>query len=849
MPEQVYTSFRDTVLPPGAHFKLAGLQPPPSPPPAAPAPSDAPYAAIDAAGDPDSDDETQPPIPFHLPHDPHALRKLLRQREGAAKAANRAALYDKTRGNKAWWTDIRETCDPSRSRPLPSAVSLDATLSVMSSRINVAEALPASFDSSRFRAIEAAAALIPNPSTDSTPSSTFSANFTSDDIAAVKSTLENRLHTATGPDRVQYDLLSEVPNDLLAAFFNACIILCDVPSSWLLTEMIALLKPGKDAIDPANYRHVSLESCGLKFLSTLITNRLSTWAETHGLIPPFQNGFRPGARTLDNLFVLRAAVERARSMGRSLFVTFVDLSNAFPSTHRPALWLKLYRLGFSGPIFDWVRMVYSNMEYFARLGDETSDLFSSSRGILQGDPLSPLLFFLFLSDLRLPPDPDDLSLAGDTPAPLLGHADDLAAMSLSTAGMQRRIVSIVLWCALNFLEINPAKTFAMVFGKLPSTLPTLYVGSVAIVWRDLGKYLGALLSSSQRDIFAPHYHSQSDKAAMTSALIGAIRNVMGDISIVDLLLLYKARVDPLLTYGCEIMPDVTPSALSDLHRVQRKFLRARLALPHKSVIAPLHSETGIWPIEFHRFDLLLRYRNYLLTVQPNRLACAAYRDSLDLLRCGSPCWLGDLLNVSRVLCPTLFAPLSSGVALEPLCIRSHLLSAVSQSLTASITQCTKLSLLRSLRFRDRRGLLPPPRVLFDPSLQPYLRIPHAKSRNDLVRLLFSAHTLAVELLRYPSRSRPAFPRSARLCRLCGAGIEDEVHVLLTCRGDSIILSLRTVFIRKVITEVPSLRPTRNSTPALFLLDVLSWTSLHRLFAMFVHRVFRRLSLFAMLRPH
>ncbi|KZS91486.1 hypothetical protein SISNIDRAFT_387879, partial [Sistotremastrum niveocremeum HHB9708] len=101
-----------------------------------------------------------------------------------------------------------------------------------------------------------------------------------------------------------------------------------------------------------SYRHISLESCALKMLMTLVAARLSAWAEDSGRIPHAQNGFRSAARTIDNLFTLRCAIDQARIRNEALYVAFIDLSNAFPSTVREALWMKLWNWGVRGPIFD-----------------------------------------------------------------------------------------------------------------------------------------------------------------------------------------------------------------------------------------------------------------------------------------------------------------------------------------------------------------------------------------------------------------------------------------------------------------------------------------------------------------
>ena len=95
----------------------------------------------------------------------------------------------------------------------------------------------------------------------------------------------------------------------------------------------AVRKPGKDAKDPASYRTIGLDSCFLKMLTLLIDRRLGDWAEATGRIPDSQSGFRKVHRTLNNAFVLRGLVEKARALDRTLCAIFLDITNAFPSVN------------------------------------------------------------------------------------------------------------------------------------------------------------------------------------------------------------------------------------------------------------------------------------------------------------------------------------------------------------------------------------------------------------------------------------------------------------------------------------------------------------------------------------
>jgi hypothetical protein len=162
------------------------------------------------------------------------------------------------------------------------------------------------------------------------------------------------------------------------------------------------------------------------------------------LLPPTQNGFQEGYRTNNNCYILRCGIDNARSLNKTLYVAFVDCSNAFPWTDHATFWLKLYRKCVGGPLFDWVQMLYQKMSYQVSMDKELSDEFKSMIGILTGDSASPDLWDAYLADYNPPIDSDDIVLGG-VPIGNLEQADDMVLFSLSPAGLQQKLNYTLCW--------------------------------------------------------------------------------------------------------------------------------------------------------------------------------------------------------------------------------------------------------------------------------------------------------------------------------------------------------------------------------------------------------------------
>ncbi|KAI0367105.1 hypothetical protein BV20DRAFT_1045787 [Pilatotrama ljubarskyi] len=409
-------------------------------------------------------------------------------------------------------------------------------------------------------------------------------------------------------------------------------------------------------------------------------------------------------------------------------------------------------------------MLYAHLRYMVRFGGDTTECFQALMGILIGDPASPMLWILFLSDFALPHHPDDLLLSGRVVSHL-ELADDMALICLSAPGMQNKLDYFGHYCATSFLLVNVPKSLACVHGPLPSPLPLLLLYGEPLQYFASATYVGMTFTSTERDIFLHHYakkHAAAQRAAnATLSLESYIGPLPPDIA----LTLYRTHVDPHLIAGCEVALDCRPGALSALQNVQHTYLRRSLRTSSRAQLPPLFTETGIWPLQYRRYDLALRFLTYILSDECPPLLQAAFAEQWHLTaHVRASTWWGDLVLVGA----TLPVPVTIAVDHFPSLttvrtVRAQLQASLAMHLHVTTLQSRRLPILQHHLCARRR----------------YLALPHRRQREALTALLFSEHPLAVEQLRRAPTPHP-IPRQWRVCRFCRAAdaVEDEYHVLL-----------------------------------------------------------------------
>jgi len=135
--------------------------------------------------------------------------------------------------------------------------------------------------------------------------------------------------------------------------------------------------------------------------SLVLRNRINTWCENENIYCNEQFRFRNNRSTADCIFILHTIIQNVISHNPKLYCAFIDYEKAFDTVINDALWIKLVNSGLSCKMLTVIKSMYTNVTSCINAANMSySELVDVSLGVKQGEPLSPLLFILFINDIK-----------------------------------------------------------------------------------------------------------------------------------------------------------------------------------------------------------------------------------------------------------------------------------------------------------------------------------------------------------------------------------------------------------------------------------------------------------------
>lgn len=364
--------------------------------------------------------------------------------------------------------------------------------------------------------------------------------------------------------RVMVDAFDIIGNQLLR-IVNDSLRYGVFPEAWKKTVVIPIPKIPKST-KPEDHRPINILPLYEKVLETIVKEQLMSYVECTGTLIEEQSGFRKHHSCESALNLLLLKWKQYIEQGKIILAVFVDLKRAFETIDRQKLEGVLKRYGIHGTVLKWFHSYLENRVQVTKYNGCMSPESPIDLGVPQGSVLGPLLFILYINDVKRVLRRAEVNLfADDTVLFIVANSFDEAFSEMNS-----ELHSFSEWLKWKKLKLNVAKTKCMVVtNRLQDNLTrTVQIEGEQIQRVATMKYLGVILDEKLN--FNEHIDYTIRKAARKFGVLCRInRFLTADAKI----LIYKSIIAPHFDYCASILFLASDQQMKRMQILQNKVMR------------------------------------------------------------------------------------------------------------------------------------------------------------------------------------------------------------------------------------------------------------------------------------
>ena len=584
---------------------------------------------------------------------------------------------------------------------------------------------------------------------------------------------ELKTRKSPGPDAILAEYLKifgEMYEDILLKIVRIMFSRHIYPTEWD-TNYLKPIHKKDDTDDPDNYRGIALGSTFAKLYSLILLKRLTGFIETYKLISPNQIGFMKGSRTSDHIFLLQTLIEKVVKKHRGkMYVAFIDFKKAYDTVDRQILFKRLNNLGISGIFYKNIVAMYEKTKYAIKVQNGYIDPINSNLGLRQGCPLSPMLFNLYIEDVKyiFGQLDDAIPLYQDSINHFL-YADDLVLVSKSAKGLQNCLNKLADYADSKHLTINVTKSKTMVFNSSGKFIKEqFHIHNKTLEPVRSFSYLGFEVKPSGTVKHATNTLYDKANKALRPLLCAIARFKLPTKTSIKL---FHILISPIALYNVENWATMTEKELESFERtsifdkvsnakidiIHRKFLKYTLGLSKSCPNMAIYGDCGETPISMKGYKLMLDYWKRLNILPESTLAKKALRENINL----RTNWIRTIEKL-LVTFKLIEVENYQKFKLESKVNSKTYFKSIWEDKIKNENQ-SRLNFYQKLNNK------------FSPAK--YIDVPCFKLRRTIAKLRCSNHCLEIEKGRHQN-----IAREDRICKVCkDKKVEDEEHFLIKCK--------------------------------------------------------------------